>query len=743
MRTLKALLGFLSVSVVAGLLCSLFLVAPAIWAGAGAKSSVAWFEALPSKLPDEPLPGHSVILAADGSPIADFFSENRAVVSPDQLPQVMKDAIVSIEDTRFYEHGAMDLRGFMRALRSNLLGGQRQGASTITQQYVKNVLLAAATSDQDRRAATETTIYRKLREARYAVEVEQTMSKDEILAGYLNASFFGANAYGIGAASQRYFSVPVEELTLTQASLLAGLVQSPSSLNPLNNPDGATDRRNVVLRRMFETGRITEEEMEQAQAAELGLNPSLPANGCTTSKYPYYCEWIKSTMRNDPAFGETPEARERFLYVGGVTITTSLDPKIQDAAQAAMDAGLGRDNRVGGALVVVQPGTGKVLAMVQNRTFGDEDEATKDHETQVNYATSKFQNGSTFKPFTAVAALENGWDLNKVMNAPFRHCVGEGSGQHCMYNHGDAGTGSMTLTTAIARSSNTYFTLLTQKYGSDTVAETANRMGLGLPEVREGDLTLTLGTYEVSPVNLANAYATILAHGVACQPVGVVEVKRNSDGVKLPSTDPQCRQVVEPRIADLVAGAMRGVVNGGDDPARTGRRIDVPIQVAGKTGTTDSSSAVWFSGGTPDFAMAVWLGDPRGGYRYPLDNIRVFGNYVSSAYGSTGAGPIWEKAVTDTAGMFPGTPFQATSPTVASTIIPDVRGMKDVVAFQVLRDAGFVPEVSPDEAAGSVALPPNVVSGTNPGPGARALPGATVEVVMSPGSDRNLVESKK
>ena len=740
MRKIKALVGFIVMSAVMGLLVSLFFVPGLVLASTGAQSSLAWFDDLPSELPQEPLPGPSTILASDGSKIASFYSENRVIVTYEQIPETMKDAILAIEDHRFYEHGAVDPKGMARAIRSNLLGGQTQGASTLTQQYVKNVLLNAADSDEERAAATASTINRKLREARYALAVEESMSKDEILTGYLNISYFGAGAYGVGAASQRFFSVPVEDLSIEQAALLAGLVQSPTNYDPIKNPDRAKERRNLVLTRMEATGRITTAQMDKAIASDLELKPSQPANGCTSSPYPYYCEWIKKILRTDPVFGQTPEAREKFLYRGGLTIQTSLDPKMQEQAQKAVDEGLGRDNRVAGGMAVVEPGTGKVLAMAQNRTFGAK--STEDaQQTEINLVTTpNMQTGSVFKPFTLVAALENGWKLDNKLDAPSRHCVGSGEDRHCIGNMAAYDAGVMNVSTAMSRSSNTFFTTLTEKYGVAAVADAATRAGMEFPEtLAAADITISLGTYETSPLDLANSYATLFAHGVACRPVGIVSMT-GPDGDPVSAPDPGCKQAIEPRIADQVVTVMRDVVDG-KDQFRTGRRSSPGFPVAAKTGTTNSGAAVWFAGGTPDVAMSLWLGDPRGGFKYPLKDIEVNGELLASAFGGTAAGPMWREAMKGIHPMTDKTPFAPTSPVRSTTVVPDVRGMKDTAAFEALTEAGFRPVMGPDEAQGSVALSPDAVTKTEPAAGQSAPTGSVVTITMSPGSQHNLVTS--
>jgi membrane peptidoglycan carboxypeptidase len=337
--------------VIAGLYLGLLVSGAALpivaVAGVAATGSVKGFTSIPDQLQKPPLPQQTVLMTADGKRLATLYYQDRIEVPITEIAQVMQDAIVSIEDSRFYKHRGFDLRGTMRAFVSNASGSSVQGGSTITQQYVKNILVASATDDSAAAAATARTPARKLREMRYALAVERTMSKKEILAGYLNIAYFGAGAYGVEAASRRYFSKSANELTLPEASLLAGLVQRPYAFDPTVHPDAAKNRRSLVLSRMADLGYITRDEADKVakQSVTELLNPTTNANGCTTSFAPYFCDYAVHVIRSSPAFGNTLAERDAFLRKGGLTIVTTLDSVAQDAAQAAVNKVIPPDDK--------------------------------------------------------------------------------------------------------------------------------------------------------------------------------------------------------------------------------------------------------------------------------------------------------------------------------------------------------------------------------------------------------------
>src|SRR4051794_18921723 len=320
------------VSLIAGLLVAGVALPVVGGLGMAAKRGAQQFDSLPSELQAPPLPQRTRILAADGSVIAEFYYENRVSVPLSSVAPVMRQAIVAIEDARFYQHSGVDLKGVVRALVTNSTSGTiRQGGSTITQQYVKNVLIESAANDADKRAATADTLARKVREARYAIAMENHISKDEILERYLNIAYFGSDAYGIEAAARRFFNRHASQLTLPQAALLAGLVRNPAAYDPLNHPKTGTTRRNTVLARMRDLGYITPVEHDKAARTSLGLRPTAAKNACQDSSAPFFCDYVEKRFLADAALGRTQQDRLKLLLRGGLDIRTTLQPKAQQA----------------------------------------------------------------------------------------------------------------------------------------------------------------------------------------------------------------------------------------------------------------------------------------------------------------------------------------------------------------------------------------------------------------------------
>ncbi|HET9634245.1 MAG TPA: transglycosylase domain-containing protein, partial [Terrabacter sp.] len=380
-----SLLGaFLASALVLGLLAA-GLAMPAVGAtGALARSGVDVFNELPSEFTTDPLAQTSRILAADGTVIATPQEQNRTIVPLNKIAPIMREAQVAIEDHRFYEHGGVDLQGVMRAAIGNLRSGATtSGASSLTQQYVKISLQYSALNSGNKEAAAEAVkkdYMRKLKELKYAITLEKKLTKDQILEGYLNLVYYGDRAYGVEAASMHYFSVHASQLSLSQAALLAGLTQNPGTTDPVNFPQRAVARRNVVLDRMHELGRITDKQWLAAKKRTLkqDMRVQQPKSTCLASPYPYWCDFIVNYALAMPQLGKTLEERKRLLYRGGVTITTTLDPKLQQYAQTEITqkVPIGNDARIGAAAYVADPNTGKVLAFAQNTAY------TVDKETQ-------------------------------------------------------------------------------------------------------------------------------------------------------------------------------------------------------------------------------------------------------------------------------------------------------------------------------------------------------------------------
>ncbi|MGA0856853.1 MAG: transglycosylase domain-containing protein [Candidatus Nanopelagicales bacterium] len=655
---LRAIVSLTVFGLVAGIMTTGAILPVLAAVGIVTNGSLANYQTIPSQLSKPPLPQRTRILAADGTLIATMFYQDRIEVDIDEIAKPMQQAIVAIEDSRFYDHQGFDLRGTLRAFFTNLVSGDVQGGSTITQQYVKNLLMASAKSDEEIAAATERSYSRKLQELRYSLAIERTMTKQQILAGYLNIAYFGSGAYGVEAASRRYFSKSASELTLAEASLLAGLVQQPYSYDPLRNPEGAKNRRQVVLNRMADLGMITEEEAERIGSEQLTeiLDPTANPNGCTASIAPFFCDYVMNIVRSHPAFGNTLAERDAYLRKGGLTITTSLDITAQEGAQKSVNRTIPPkdDSKKAAAIVLIKPGTGDIVAMAQNREWG----VSGRGKTTYNYSVDRsvggtigMQAGSTFKTFVLAAAIEQGFSAFEQISAPreqtfteFYNC--EGTDKFPPYTVNNfAGGGSFNMFTGTAKSINNYYVALEEKTGICRPVEIATAMG-----IRTGSGTplavvpsFVLGANEVTPLYVANAYATFAAHGLYCEPRAIVSVV-DREGNPLPIGAPICRQVISREVADGVTEILRGVIYG-NISGRTGAAMGIGRDAAGKTGTTNESAAVWFAGYTPDLAGAVWVGDPRGGTRFPMKNITINGRFYANVYGGTLPGPIWRQAM--------------------------------------------------------------------------------------------------
>ncbi|NUP61299.1 MAG: penicillin-binding protein [Nonomuraea sp.] len=610
----------------------------------------------PEDLKEPPLAEKTTVLDAKGDQIAQFYEEYRENVTLDQVADIMKTAIISIEDYRFYEHGAIDIEGTMRALAKNLSsGGIAQGGSSITQQYVKQVLLNSASTQKEKNAALEASYARKLKELRYAMAIEEKYTKDEILNKYLNIAYFGAGAYGVEAAAKRFFGVSASELTLVQAATLAGAVQDPNSTDPnLGKAARARliDRRNVVLNRMAELKKITQAEADEAKTKKLGYKGTPLPGGCGASQYPYFCMYVRNEILKNKIFGKTEKARSQFLNRGGLTIQTTLDPKMQKAAEQAIKKHVHASDNPVASEALVQPGTGQIKAMAASRKYGN---SKRKNEMSYNVVADAahgggvgFQAGSTFKTFTLVTALKKGMKINdgftvgQGYRAPyystFKNCKGENIADPTFTVTNDEGGGGFkSLATGTWGSVNTFFMTLEQKVGLCNVVETAKSLGIHRSD--GGKLqefsTFTLGINEMDPVTVATAYAGIGARGKYCAPMAITKITDRNG--KVTEYKPECKQAFDPEVADAAANILSGVFTKGTMRGVGG----IGRPAAGKTGTTDAQSTAWFAGFTPDLAGAVSIGDPRGAVTHKLNNITIGGRYYGSVFGASIPGPIW------------------------------------------------------------------------------------------------------
>ncbi|GAA2092237.1 transglycosylase domain-containing protein [Microlunatus panaciterrae] len=622
---------FVVVSVLAGLLVAGLFVPFAGIAGVGSRAAAAELENIPTAFTTPPQSERSKVLLADGSVLAYFYNENRNYVKLDKIAPVMRQAQLAIEDHRFYEHGALDLKSTLRAfVKNQAASGVAQGGSTITQQYVKMVQIEEAVKKDDDNAvkkAQETTYARKIQELRYAIALEKELSKDQILERYLNIAYYGDGAYGIESAAQHYFAIPASKLSLPQAALLAGLVQNPDANNPVRNEPAAIDRRDVVLNRMAELKLITPAQLTPAKSVKFDRTKvKTTRNGCVGTKYPFLCDYVYRTLLQQPSLGKTVQDREDRIKRGGLTITTKIDKQSQKAAQKAVSKMVDPRDPIISTMVMIEPGTGLILGMAQSRPVMGSNK--KKGETYYNYAVSQgmggaegYQAGSTFKAFTAAAALEKGIPLTKRYNAQrtmnfsgktFRNCDGPFKvGGKWTVGNSTAASGVMDMYRAAAMSVNTYFVQLEQTTGLCEVTKMAKKLGV---QLSEGDRDLvdyyqnvpsfTLGTAEVTPMSMAEAYATFAARGVHCNPIIVDKIKTKS-GKELAAPDAGCKRVISKDVADGMNKLLSRVMQ----PGATGFRARIPgvEDQAGKTGTIDGNEAVWFAGYTPEVAGTAMI----------------------------------------------------------------------------------------------------------------------------------------
>ncbi len=650
---------FLLISALAGAIVAAMALPFVGTAAFATRQASMTFDSLPKELKSQPLPQRSYIVSNDGTKIATLYSENRVVVPLDQISPMIQKAAIATEDSRFYEHHGVDLKGAARALVANSQAGDvQQGSSTITMQYVRNQLITNAKTKEQIADARVRTIGRKLQEMRYALAIEKQLTKAQILEGYLNVSYFGAGAYGIEAAARRYFDVSASQVTLPQAATLAGLVQQPVGYDPTKHPKISEVRRNVVLDRMAAQNYITFAEAEKAKAVPLAktLNPKELTNGCAESKYPFYCDFVLNQIKNDARYGATVSDREDLIKRGGLIIKSALDLKAQTAAQKAVDQRVPPKDpsKKAAAIAMVQPSNGAVVALAQNRRWGTKGSGVTTYNYAVDSAeggTIGMQAGSVFKAFTLAAAFEKGISPREYIDSPQRKTFaagdwgcGENFNQPKYTVNNSTGAGTFNMWSGAAMSINTFFVELERRAGLCRTVDIAERMGVklgsGKPLLRYP--SFTLGSMEVSPLSVAGAYAAFANHGIYCRPHSVLTIT-GLDGRTLYSDSGNCRRAVGREVADATTAILTGVIDGSGN--RTGKDMSLGRDAAGKTGTTDSNAAVWFAGFTPDLAAAVWSGDPRGGFKHPMDNVTIGGQYYDEVHGSSIPGPIWRDAM--------------------------------------------------------------------------------------------------
>ncbi|MEH0108565.1 transglycosylase domain-containing protein [Tersicoccus sp. MR15.9] len=686
--TLARFLTFLGVSALCGVLAAGLLVPGAAVSAMGATASMDFFDELPTELEVGPLSVPSRVLAADGSQLASFYVENRQPVKLNQMSPYVKTSLLAIEDSRYYEHGGIDVQGTMRALVNNIAGGSTQGASSITQQYVNNVLNEArARSGQDASITLNGAkgIGDKLREAKLAIAVEKKYSKDQILENYLNIVFYNPNAYGVEAAARYFWGTAAKNLDLPQSAMLAGLVNGPTLYNPVTEPQQATKRRNLVLDVMLAQKKISKAQHDAAVKAPLALKVNQPKQGCAaSSRAPYFCSYVEQQIYNNAAFGQTREDRQALLVRGGLTIKTTLDPRLQDKAQAQADRiapPRANPSKIGSSLVTVQPGTGKILAMAQNSRLTGKDNWI----SEINFNVDKkdgggngWQPGSTYKPVTLATWLDEGHHTEDIVDASKRryprdfpwkascqtadHRVAgfydsTQQDSNDLKNAEEGWYRSMRAAEGIYQSINTATYAMASKVDLCNMGQIAQN--LGIHNASTGDPINSLqiasfigGTEGVSPLTMASAFATFSTDGKYCAPVGITSVTdANNKNYEVPQAN--CRQTIKSEVAQGVNSVLQQVLIRGSGYQRG---IDVPA--AAKTGTTDNSEQTWMVGYTKGLATASRVGYIDGNRspnaRDGNPGAQFYGDGTTFPYvdGATVAGSAWQEYMKEVAPLY-------------------------------------------------------------------------------------------
>ncbi|QTX06156.1 transglycosylase domain-containing protein [Agromyces archimandritae] len=776
------LLGFVGMSALAGVLVTASVTPAIAVTGIAATSSISMFENLPGYLEIDKLAEKSDIYATkpDGSKqlLASFFVENREEVAWDDISQFVKDAAIAGEDPRFYEHGGIDIQGTIRGAVNTVLKGNTQGGSSITQQYVKNVLINNGVSKANTQeeveaaydAATEVSADRKLKEMRYAIALEKKYSKDEILQGYLNIAAFGGRVYGIESAAQYYFGVSAKDVSIAQAASLIAIVNHPQKFrldqpdDPANGAESVDEktgelvpyaankqRRDYVIREMLKEKTITQEQADEALATAVEPNISEPSTGCTTAGgAAFFCDYVTWVIRNnydDPATEDVDEGL-RMLQRGGLQIDTTLDLELQTRADQAMAENVpSSDPRfdVGSVAVSVQPGTGKVLAMSVNKHYTNSDEQAQDPNfTGVNYATDYayggsggFQPGSTFKVFTLAEWLNEGHSLTETFNGSRRaftsfpdSCNGTWRGDPWNPLNDDSNVANNAVD-ATKYSVNSAFAAMAQMTDLCKIKQTAEAFGvkradgnpLGTPKSNPDQVfgpSDIIGTQEVSPLSMAAAFAGIANDGVTCSPIAIEKIV-DSKGEEIAPPKSECNQSVTPDVAHAMQYAMQTTFSATASESNTG----TGIAHIGKTGTTDHAKDTWMVGASTAVATAVWVGAVTGDV-----NQRELSSFDSGPV-QTARHRMWKSIMTLADEKYGGNAFSDPGNWAFKQVmvaVPDVKGLSLEEAKKAIESAGFVFE---DGGQQDSDLPRGQATGTDPS--GEAGRGTTIRVFTSNG----------
>jgi membrane peptidoglycan carboxypeptidase len=695
------LLAFVLIAGAGGVLGAGLFIPLAAGASTATDNTVKLFDSVPDELQPGPLSQASTVLDADGKRLATFYAQNRIVVPLDKVSDNMKNAVIAIEDERFYEHGGIDPRGITRAFFNNLAGKSTQGASTLTQQYVKNVLIDKAQQDGDPFGVLEArkdTLERKLKEAKLAISLEKSMPKDQILQGYLNVAQFGKNnIYGVETAAHYFFNKPAKDLTPVEAATIAGVTKAPSTFDPTVNPKESQKRRDIVLNKMYQFGYIDADTYEKSIATPIKktLHVTPVPTGCQSADgAAFFCDYVIKEIMTNPEFGKTQADRLDLLYRGGLKITTTLSRAKQKAAEKQVMAHIptGNDAGLDAVLVSVEPGTGKILSMAQNKRYNPS-KTPKRGETSINYAADfvhggsrGFQPGSNFKPFVLADWLKEGHTLNETVNATkvdhysrdFHSSCGPvsiGTKAWSPANTEGSIGGRMTVLKGTFMSINTAFVDMGTKLDLCSVAKTAWNMGFRPTQTMDGtpvkkatfdDMfkatpSAVIGTQQTSPVQLAAAFATLASNGTYCEPIAITKVVK-ADGKKLRVPSAHCNPNALPsNIASTVVSAMEKVLT---EPFGTahGNSLAGGRPAAGKTGTSQLSAQTWFTGFTPQISTTAWVGESSGDRNAHHFDFMFEGRFIHRLYGATLAAPMWKDYMNEAVAGMPVVSFPGADP---------------------------------------------------------------------------------
>lgn len=706
------LLRFLTVCGMCGVLLAAFLVPAGVAATAAVSGTSNMLSQLPTPLSTEAAAQTTKVLANDGSLIATFYAQDRENVTLANMSSYIKNGVIAIEDARFYEHGGIDMTGILRALVATAKGG-REGASTITQQYVNNVIieqLVSAGKKNDVKLGQAKTMADKINEIKLSIGLEKEMSKDDILAGYLNIIYFGNGAYGIEAAAKLYFNTTAKDLTLPQAAALAGVVNSPAYYDPITQPDNVLSRRNEVLAKMLAQSKISQKDYDAAVKTPLTLTVKKTPQGCVAATTaPYYCDYIQQLIVNDSAFGATTEERTKLLLQGGLTIKTTLDPTLQNVAQEQVMATISPTDPLqrAASLVSVQPGTGKVLTMAQNTIYNPAPAAgnymgnfavpLKDANGLALNGAGGFPIGSTFKPIVFAEWLNSGHSMMTMIDGSVRtYPLGYNWMNSCGTTGGsydDSVAGSFQLPNDDPRHyysqsamEGLYNSINTITFQTATQLDFCNIQKMatatGIKDGRTNkpydlsNVSALIGTNSVAPIDMATMMATFASGGVHCDPIALVSVT-DTTGKSYPVPSANCQQTVSPEVAAGVTYALQQMLVKG-----SGYQIPLNDKTTSfaKTGTTDGNVETWTIGANSGISTASYFGSYKGNAeKYYNQNVTINGQFWSVVDGANLAGTQWA-AVMNAAAQNPSlTPKSLIQPpaSMLSNTAPLVAGVNN------------------------------------------------------------------